>query len=72
MSNEKVKNKLVNSMRMIKAGTAKSTTSEDKNEAVATESKPATKATTSSKKTASAASGYISTGYTSGRRIWPD
>ena len=62
MSNEKVKNKLVNSMKMTKAGTAKSTTSEDKNEAVeavAKESKPAKKDTISGKKAA-------------GRRIWPD
>lgn len=72
MSNEKAKNKLVNSMRMTKAGTAKSTTSEDKKEAVAKESKPAKKAATPSKKAASAASGYTSTGFTSGRRIWPD
>jgi len=72
MSNEKAKNKLVNSMRMTKAGTAKSTTSEDKKEVVAKETKPAKKTATSSKQAAPAASGYVSTGYTSGPRIWPD
>jgi len=72
MSNEKAKNKLVNSMRMTKAGTAKNATSEDKKEVAAKESKPAKKTTTSSKKAAPSASGYISTGFTSGHRIWPD
>lgn len=71
MSNENVKNKLVNSMRATKAGTAKSTTaSEQKAESPSKSEKP--KKATAPRKSSSAASGYTSTGYSSGCRIWPD
>ena len=70
MSNEKIKNKLVNSMKMTKAGTAKTTTATEKKEQPAkAESKPAKKASPRQK----AAAGQTASGYSSNTcRVWPD
>ena len=70
MSNEKIKNKLVNSMKMTKAGTAKTTTATEKKEQpVKAEAKPANKA--ASRKEATAA--QSATGFSSATcRVWPD
>ena len=70
-SNETMKNKLVNSMRMTKAGTSNTSASEEeKEESAAKPSKPAKK--TQPRKKA-ATSTPASTGYSSGGcRVWPD
>lgn len=73
-SNENMKNKLVNSMRMTKAGTATTTTaSEKKQEPAAKADKSAQKATQPSKKAATqpAQKPAVST-LSSGCRVWPD
>lgn len=68
MSNESIKNKLVNSMKMTKAGTAKTTEATEKKEAPA-EKKPAKKAAPRKKAPAKASA----SGFSSGNcRVWPD
>ena len=68
MSNETVKNKLVNSMRMTKAGTSKSDDTAEQKSASANKTEKPKKADTSSKKSSPSASGYT----LSGCRVWPD
>ena len=71
MSNDKIKNKLVNSMKMTKAGTAKTTTATEKKEKpVKAETKPANKEAPRQK----AAAGESAKGFSSssGCRVWPD
>jgi len=70
MSNESMKNKLVNSMKMTKAGTATTTTATEKKEPAAkAEKKPAKKDAPRKK----AATAPAATGYSLGTcRVWPD
>lgn len=68
MSNESIKNKLVNSMKMTKAGTATTTTATEKKEEPKAEKKPAKKAPARKKAVAASASGFSS----GTCRVWPD
>ena len=70
MSNENVKNKLVNSMKLTKAGTAKTVTATEKKQPPASTKKKVAKKAAPRKKTASTTAG---TGFSSGAcRVWPD
>jgi hypothetical protein len=69
MSNDSIKNKLVNSMKMTKAGTAKTTEASEKKEVPAAKAeKPAKKAAPRKKAAAKSAA----TSFSSGCRVWPD
>ncbi|NNG14159.1 MAG: hypothetical protein HKM22_03280 [Gammaproteobacteria bacterium] len=69
-SNETMKNKLVNSMRMTKAGTATTTTASEKKEEPAAKKKPAKKKAAQPRKKAT--STPVASGFSSGCRVWPD
>ena len=68
MSNDTIKNKLVNSMKMTKAGTATTTTASEKKAEPKAEKKPAKKAPARKKATATSARGFSS----GTCRVWPD
>ena len=70
MSNDKIKNKLVNSMKMTKAGTAKTAESTEVKEKPAIKADKSAKKATSTKKDVAAkpATGFSSTTC----RVWPD
>lgn len=78
-SNETMKNKLVNSMRMTKAGTATTTTASEKKEQPAAkagkpakkDAQPHKKAVEQSPKKATSKKPAAS-GFSSGLRVWPD
>lgn len=65
MSNESMKNKLVNSMKMTKQGTAKTTTASEKKEEPVTVKKASAPTKQASKPAAPI-------GYMSSSRVWPD
>ena len=66
-STDNIKNKLVNSMKMTKHGTAKTTTATEKKEEPV-----AKKASTPAKKPAKKAEAVASFSSGSGCRVWPD
>jgi len=73
-SNESMKNKLVNTMRATKAGTASSTTETQKNEVPAKKA-TATKQATAKKKAPArkkATAKPVASSFSSGCRVWPD
>ena len=70
MSNDTVKNKLVNSMKITKAGTATTTTATEKKEPAAKTEKPVAKKALPREKTSAKTSASC---FTSGTcRVWPD
>jgi len=66
-SNESMKNKLVNSMKMTKQGTAKTTTASEKKEEPV-----AKKASSATKKPPTQSAGTAASSFNSGCRVWPD
>lgn len=70
MSNENIKNKLVNSMKATRAGTATTTTASEKKQSPARTKKKVVRKAAPHKKTASTTAGK---GFSSGAcRVWPD